>query len=137
MDTTNLISIGTRNWKYDSWKGLAYSGEPGRNYLEKYSRRYSTVEVDQWFWSLFKSDTPLLPRAEVVWEYAASLPPGFLFSIKVPKSITLTHHYGREKGAVLVANPHFLSTGLMKILVTFFRELRVKTNIHRYPADIR
>ena len=114
MDTTDLIRIGTCSWKYDSWKGLVYSGEQGRNYLEEYSRRYSTVEIDQWFWSLFKSDTPLLPRAEVVREYAASVPPGFLFSIKVPNSITLTHHYSREKGAALVANPHFLSIGLMK-----------------------
>ena len=69
---------------------------------------------DQWFWSLFKSDTPLLPRADVVREYAALVPPGFLFSIKVPNSITLTHHYSREIGAALVANPHFLSIGLMK-----------------------
>ena len=69
MDTTDLIRIGTCSWKYDSWKGLVYSGEHGRNYLEEYSRRYSTVEVDQWFWSLFKSDTPLLPRAEVVRKY--------------------------------------------------------------------
>jgi len=41
------------------------------------------------------------------------VPPGFIFSIKVPNSITLTHHYSKGKGATLVPNPHFLSTGLM------------------------
>ena len=113
MDTSSTIRIGTCSWKYDSWEGLVYSRQDGRNLLEQYSRRYSTVEVDQWFWSLFDKDVPVLPRAETVREYAAAVPPGFVFSIKVPNSITLTHHYRKDKGAALVANPHFLSTGLM------------------------
>ena len=113
MDTHATIRIGTCSWKYDSWEGLVYSRQEGRNLLAQYSRRYPTVEVDQWFWSLFKSDTPVLPRADVVRDYAASVPPGFIFSIKVPNSITLTHHYNKGKGATLVSNPHFLSTGLM------------------------
>lgn len=113
MDTSDLIRIGTCSWKYDSWKGLVYSGTTDLNYLQQYSRRYSTVEIDQWFWSLFRSNIPVLPREEVVLEYASSVPPGFVFSIKVPNSITLTHHYGKGKDAALVPNPHFLSTGLM------------------------
>ncbi len=113
MDNTDLIRIGTCSWKYDSWEGLVYSGEKDSSYLQQYSRHYTTVEIDQWFWSLFKNNTPVLPRADVVKEYAASVPPGFLFSIKVPNSITLTHHYGKGKGATLIPNPHFLSTGLM------------------------
>ena len=113
MDTNDLIRIGTCSGKYDSWEGLVYTGGQGSTYLEQYSRHYTTVEVDQWFWSLFKSDTPVLPRADVVKEYAASVPPDFLFSIKVPNSITLTHHYSKGKGASLIPNPHFLSTGLM------------------------
>jgi len=76
-------------------------------------RSTAAVEVDQWFWPLFKSDTPVLPRTDVVREYADSVQLGLVFSIKVPNSITLTHHYRKYKGAVLVVNPHFLSTGLM------------------------
>jgi uncharacterized protein YecE (DUF72 family) len=49
----------------------------------------------------------------VVREYAASVPEGFLFSIKVPNSITLTHHYKKGKSDPLIANPHFLSVDLM------------------------
>jgi uncharacterized protein YecE (DUF72 family) len=114
MDSTDLIRIGTCSWKYDSWNGLVYSGGPGSTCLEQYSRHYRTVEIDQWFWSLFKSDMPVLPKSEVVREYAAAVPPGFLFSIKVPNSITLTHHYGKGKGTGLVPNPHFLSNELME-----------------------
>ena len=113
MDTADLIKIGTCSWKYDSWGGLVYSRDKDSSYLEQYSRQFSTVEIDQWFWSLFKSNTPVLPRDDVVREYAASVPPGFIFSIKVPNSITLTHHYSKGKGVAFVPNPHFLSTGLM------------------------
>ncbi len=109
----NHLHIGTCSWKYDSWKGLVYPYDNGANYLHEYSRHFTTVEVDQWFWSLFKGDTAVLPKAEVVKEYARSVPPGFTFSIKVPNSITLTHQYNKNKNAPLIANPHFLSTELM------------------------
>ncbi len=90
------------------------------NYLQEYSSHFSTVEVDQWFWSLFKGAAAVLPKTEVVKEYARSVPPGFIFSIKVPNSITLTHHYNKNKSTPLTANPHFLSTELM---TTFLQTL--------------
>ncbi len=113
MDNNNLL-IGTCSWKYDSWRGLVYPEDIEINYLREYSKHFSTVEIDQWFWSLFKGNTAVLPKAEVVKEYALSVPPGFIFSIKVPNSITLTHHYQKNKSAALVPNPHFLSTELME-----------------------
>ncbi|EKD39729.1 MAG: hypothetical protein ACD_75C00309G0009 [uncultured bacterium] len=54
--------IGTCSWKYDSWRGLIYSDAKEINYLREYSRRFSTVEVDQWFWSLFAGDKAVLPN---------------------------------------------------------------------------
>jgi uncharacterized protein YecE (DUF72 family) len=111
--SNNDLHIGTCSWKYESWKGVLYPKDNVINYLQENSRHFSTVEVDQWFWSLFKGDTAVLPKAEVVKEYARSVPPGFIFSIKVPNSITLTHHYQKTKSAPLVSNPHFLSTELM------------------------
>jgi uncharacterized protein YecE (DUF72 family) len=113
MGTTDCPRIGTCSWKYASWQGLIYPREGDFNYLREYSRHYSTVEIDQWFWSLFKGNAVVMPKPEVVKEYAASVPPGFLFSIKVPNSITLTHHYTKDKSAPLIRNPFFLSTGLM------------------------
>ncbi len=114
MATEDFLRIGTCSWKYDSWEGLVYPRDKEINQLKEYSSHFSTVEVDQWFWSLFKRDTVVLPRAEVVREYAESVPPGFIFSIKVPNSITLTHHYNKKKNAPLIPNPHFLSTELME-----------------------
>ena len=50
------VRIGTCSWKYDSWKGLVY--DPDRqyrpdDYLPDYAKHFTTVEIDQWFWSLF------------------------------------------------------------------------------------
>lgn len=112
MDGKNLY-IGTCSWKYDSWRGLVYSKDNGSDYLHEYSRHFSTVEIDQWFWSLFKGNTAVLPKSVVVKQYARSVPAGFIFSIKVPNSITLTHHYQENKSVSLIPNPHFLSIELM------------------------
>lgn len=114
MEHSNLLHIGTCSWKYDSWGGLIYPKTKGYNYLKEYSRHYSTVEVDQWFWSLFPGDKVVLPQDTVVRDYADSVPKGFLFSIKAPNSITLTHYYSKDKNEPLIPNPHFLSIDLMK-----------------------
>ncbi len=112
MKVLSPLRIGTCSWKYESWQGIVYSEEHRGNFLEEYAEHFPTVEVDQWFWSLFAGNKVVLPKPEVVREYAASVPEGFLFGIKVPNSITLTHHYRRGTDP-LVANPHFLSVDLM------------------------
>jgi len=106
--------FGTCSWKYPSWVGLVYSSPKPANYLSEYAQHYRTVEVDQWFWSLFDSaKPPVLPRREVVDEYAGSVPPDFRFSIKVPNALTLTHAYRERKSDPLRPNPHFLSVDLL------------------------
>lgn len=104
--------IGSSSLKYDSWQGLIYPDKKPFNYLKEYSKHYNCVEVDQWFWSLF-GDKVKLPQSEVVQEYADSVPGDFKFGIKVPNSITLTHHYKKKKTDPLESNPHFLSVELM------------------------
>ncbi|WKZ69195.1 MAG: DUF72 domain-containing protein [Melioribacteraceae bacterium] len=106
------LRIGTCSWKYDSWKGLIYPNEPKINYLHEYSNHYSTVEIDQWFWSLFGEKKINLPQLHDVETYTKSVDEDFRFSIKVPNSITLTHFYNRSKSDPLKANPYFLSEEL-------------------------
>ncbi len=101
------IRIGTCSWKYPSWEGLVYSSREPANYLEEYAKKYSTVEVDQWFWSLSKSGAAL-PRRETVVEYNETTPDDFLFTVKCPNAITLTHQYAR-KGEPLIENTRFLN----------------------------
>lgn len=108
------LRIGTCSWKFDSWTGLVYSERAKSNYLREYAEHYDTVEVDQWFWSLFGRDKVALPRPGVVEDYAASVPARFRFSVKAPNSLTLTHFYKKVKSDPLVGNPHFFSLNLFK-----------------------
>jgi uncharacterized protein YecE (DUF72 family) len=121
-----MIRIGTCSWKYDSWKGIIYPDKGKFNFLEEYSKHYNTVEVDQWFWSLFDSKKVLLPRDTDVKAYAKSVPEDFKFSIKIPNSITLTHLYNRDKKIPLKKNPHFFNPELAQSFLTTLKPMEEK-----------
>jgi uncharacterized protein YecE (DUF72 family) len=118
------LRIGTSSWKYRSWTGLVYSAPEGIDFLNEYATKYDTVEVDQWFWSLFKSSTPRLPDAADVTSYRAAVPETFRFSVKAPNSITLTHHYRKSKMQELEPNPHFLSLELVERFLQTLEPMR-------------
>jgi len=107
-----MVRFGTCSWKYDSWKGIVYTESNPKNYLREYSKKINSVEIDQWFWSLFLPAKVVLPQNRVVEEYHKSVPEDFLFTIKVPNSLTLTHFYKESKDEQLKANPFFLSKEL-------------------------
>ncbi|MBN1797749.1 MAG: DUF72 domain-containing protein [Spirochaetales bacterium] len=117
------LRIGTCHWKYPSWVDLVYSQAKGINYLEEYARTYNTVEIDQWFWSLFKENRAVLPDRNTAREYAQSVPQDFIFTIKVPNSITLTHYYKKSKPDPLIRNPYFLSADLFNRFLTSIEPL--------------
>ena len=116
----NHLRLGTCSWKYDSWKGLVY--DPDTNYhaddyLVDYGKHFNTVEIDQWFWSLFPAAVKM-PAPKTVSTYAASVPADFVFAVKAPNAITLTHFYARQpKQHASFANKpnqHFLSVPLLE-----------------------
>jgi uncharacterized protein YecE (DUF72 family) len=124
------LRVGTCSWKYDSWKGLLY--DPGTNYhrddyLVDYSKHLGTVEVDQWFWSLFPAG-PKLPDRRTVESYAASVPREFVFTVKAPNSITLTHFYARQpkqdKEYANKPNADFLSVELLERFLETLKPIR-------------
>ena len=113
------LRIGTCSWKYDSWKGLVYDPERryhADDYLADYATHFTTVEVDQWFWSLFPTGVKL-PDPDTVRRYADRVPEDFRFSVKAPNAVTLTHAYAKQpQGSQRHANepnPHFLSVDLL------------------------
>lgn len=106
-----MLRIGTCSWKYASWKGIVYSGKTGINYLKEYAAKYNTVEVDQWFWSLFEKEV-VLPDPGIVEEYRNSVTDDFRFTIKLPNSLSLTHYYNKNRQQTLLKNPYFLSADL-------------------------
>ena len=114
------LRVGTCSWKYEGWKGLIYrSGVKyaAGDYLVDYAKHFNTVEVDQWFWSLFPSGVKL-PDPQAAREYAQSVPDDFVFTVKAPNAITLTHHYAKQtaghRAFANKPNPDFLSRDLLK-----------------------
>lgn len=113
------LRIGTCSWKYDSWKGLIYErGKAYRpdDYLADYSKHLNSVEVDQWFWSLFPAAVKL-PETRTAKVYAESVPDDFMFTVKAPNSLTLTHFYSKQPSAAgdLAGKPNkfFLNNDLL------------------------
>ena len=117
------LRMGTCSWKFPSWEGLVYSASKGINYLEEYARKYNTVEIDQWFWSLFGEENVKLPRTIDVENYRRSVPDGFRFTVKAPNSITLTHAY-KKKSDPLVVNRLFLSTTVLAEFLALLDPMR-------------
>ena len=114
------VRVGTCSWKYDTWKGLLYEPDTKYHrddYLVDYSKHLNTVEVDQWFWSLFPTGVKL-PERNTVETYAASVPRDFVFTVKAPNSITLTHFYAKQparyKEYANRPNDDFLSVQLLE-----------------------
>jgi uncharacterized protein YecE (DUF72 family) len=117
------LKVGTSSWKYDSWKGLVYDEHKrygSDDYLSDYAKLYNTVEVDQWFWSLFPSGVKL-PDPVAVKKYAAAVPSDFTFAVKAPNAITLTHYYSKQpakhKDLAGQPNPHFLDLDILNRFV--------------------
>ncbi|MGE4454946.1 MAG: DUF72 domain-containing protein [Sphaerochaeta sp.] len=97
------LHIGTCSWKYESWEGLVYQADSDEEYLAQYARKYDTVEVDQWFWSLGKQSYRL-PDPLSVRSYVDDTPDEFRFTIKCPNTLTLPTGYASKTEK----NPWFL-----------------------------
>ena len=126
------LRIGTCSWKYDSWKGLIYDPDKKYgpyDYLSDYTKYYNTVEIDQWFWSLFPKGAKL-PDTETVKEYTDSVPDDFQFTVKVPNSITLTNYYSKQsaiyKSYANKPNPYFLDIELFKHFLEILEPMKNK-----------
>jgi uncharacterized protein YecE (DUF72 family) len=115
------LRVGTCSWKYPSWAGLVYSRPDGIDYLAEYARKYSTVEVDQWFWTL-------RPSPADVERYRDAVPSSFRFTVKAPNALTLIHAPGR-KGAEPVANQRFLSAAVLGEFLAALEPLRLRVGM--------
>lgn len=130
-----MIRFGTCSWKYDSWQGIVYSERAKSNYLLEYSKKYNTVEIDQWFWSLFGIDKISLPQTHIVQQYAQSVPDKFKFTIKVPNSITLTHFYRKTKNESLQVNPHFFSISVFEKFLSSLQPIHDKIGVLMFQFE--
>ncbi|WP_336487567.1 DUF72 domain-containing protein [Methylobacterium nigriterrae] len=78
METGSLIAIGTAGWSLPRVHADAFPGEG--SHLERYARRLPAVEINSSFYR------PHRPATYARW--AASVPAGFRFAVKIPRTVT-------------------------------------------------
>jgi uncharacterized protein YecE (DUF72 family) len=75
------IYLGTSSFTAGGWAGTFYPvGMKSPDYLSFYAENFDSVEIDSTFYAC--------PPARTVSNWARKTPPGFLFSVKVPQTIT-------------------------------------------------
>jgi len=72
------ILLGTCGWSYADWEDSLYSQKQGK--LKQYVSIFPTVEIDSTFYAL--------PKGGTVLGWARHTPPDFVFSAKLPQTIT-------------------------------------------------
>jgi uncharacterized protein YecE (DUF72 family) len=72
------VYVGTAGWSLSL--ALAPRAHPGQGGLSRYAAYFNAVEVNSTFYRL--------PRAQTIERWRDGTPPGFRFTVKVPRSIT-------------------------------------------------
>lgn len=88
-ETVTDFRVGTSGFSYKEWKGNFYPSEvKEKQFLEYYSSRLPTVEINNTFYRL--------PRAELLASWASRVPTEFTFAVKASRRIT---HFARLRDA--------------------------------------
>jgi uncharacterized protein YecE (DUF72 family) len=106
------IYLGTQGWSYKDWVGSFYpAGTAARDFLACYAQQFGAVELDTTFYG-----TPTPSRVRTWFDVT---PDDFLFTAKVPRSITHDRHLVdcREDFEEFVAIMRLLGHKLGPILI--------------------
>lgn len=82
------ILLGTCGWSYAEWEGILYPQKQAK--LKQYSSIFPTAEINSTFYSL--------PKQEIVLGWARNTPSNFVFSAKLPQTITHKKTLDRAQG---------------------------------------
>ncbi len=75
------VLIGTSGWQYRHWKGLFYPEKlPQRSWLDHYTERFATVELNNSFYRL--------PPLETFEHWREATPDGFVVAVKASRYLT-------------------------------------------------
>ncbi|MGH9280601.1 MAG: DUF72 domain-containing protein [Acidimicrobiales bacterium] len=140
------VLIGTSGWQYAPWRGRFYPEKlaPAK-WLEHYSSRFCTVEVNNAFYRL--------PEASTFEQWARRTPDGFVVAVKASRYLThvkrladpdeavgrlleRARHLGPKLGPVLLQLPPTLVADLDRLdatLACFPPDVRVSVEL-RHPS---
>jgi uncharacterized protein YecE (DUF72 family) len=80
-EASGVAHIGCSGWHYKSWRGLIYPADlPTTEWLRAYTKRFSTVELNNSFYRL--------PSEETFANWREQVPRGFLFAVKASRFLT-------------------------------------------------
>jgi uncharacterized protein YecE (DUF72 family) len=131
-------------WSYSFWKGSFYPQDlASKDFLSYYAERFNSVEVDNTFYKI--------PRTQTVIEWKQKTPTGFLFSLKFPQKIThikmlkdckdetrvFLKHVGllEEKlGVLLLQLPSMFRQERFPLLAEYLKDLPKE---FRYAVEVR
>ena len=125
-------------FSYADWSDVFYPVMmPARNYLSYYSRIFNAVEIDSTFYGT--------PRQQTIKRWATSTPPGFVFCLKTPRTITHESELtdAGEEMRLFIERVKLLGDKLGVVLLQFppsFSVVRLpalETFINKLPRDIR
>jgi uncharacterized protein YecE (DUF72 family) len=85
----NNIFLGTCGWSYKEWEGVFYPKKSVESKLRAYSRVFKTAEIDSTFYRN--------PSKGTVMGWLKYSPSDFIFSAKLPKTITHDKVLGLKK----------------------------------------
>lgn len=141
MKLSNLY-IGACSWKYPEWSMYPKNIDAKKfNYLKTYAEQYNTVEIDQWFWSLYAPTKVRMPTPRDAHMYADSVPDTFRFTIKAPNAVTLTHFYSSGSQAhqypeyAGTQNPHFLNLDLLDSFLRSIHPMKDKLGMIMFEFE--
>jgi len=114
MGGNGKVWVGTSGWNYQHWVGVLYPpGLPASRWLDVYSGRFPTVELNNTFYRL--------PKAEVFRGWRERSPDGFLFAVKANRFITHVKKLNDPASSVqaFAMNVHELGPKLGPVLFQF------------------
>lgn len=129
--------VGTSGWQYRDWRGRLYpAGVPQRAWLEHYSERFATVEVNATFYRL--------PSRAVVEGWARRTPRDFVVAVKASRYLTHIRRLREPREAVgrLMGVVDALGPKLGPVLVQLPPDMRADTDalaavLRAFPAGVR
>ncbi len=138
------LHLGSIGWSYDFWKGVFYPKNLlSKDYLQFYSKQFSTVEVDNTFYRI--------PSETTVSNWKEQVTTNFLFSLKFPQLITHVRMLkdckyetdvflervsllGEKIGALLLQFPPNFGVNHFPELEMYLQEL---PKVYRYVIEVR
>jgi uncharacterized protein YecE (DUF72 family) len=88
LDKNNIL-LGTCGWSYKEWEGTFYEERAGQSKLRAYSKVFKTAEIDSTFYRN--------PSPGMVMGWLKYSPSDFVFTAKLPKTITHDNMLGLKK----------------------------------------